>query len=104
MANPAEALIGLAGFSFARADEEEGHIMSDNTDVPAETLSRRQALKTYVPPAITVIGLANATSLRSSGPIFRTRKGNNGFGQEKQGAPKDGPPAGKPKNDKPGPR
>ncbi len=70
----------------------------------AETVSRRQALKTYVPPAITVIGLANATSLRSSGPIFRTRKGNNGFGQEKQGAPKDGPPAGKPKNDKPGPR
>ncbi len=50
--------------------------MSDNTDVPAETLSRRQALKTYVPPAITVIGLANVTALRSSGPISRSRKRN----------------------------
>lgn len=65
-----------------------------------QRVSRRQALQTYVPPAITVIGLANATSLGWSGPT----KGNNGFGQEKQGAPKDGPPAGKLKNDKPGPR
>ena len=78
--------------------------MSDTTDVPAGTLSRRQALTTYVPPTITVIGLANVTALRSSGPISRTEQGNNGFGQEKQGAPQDGAPAGKLKNDKPGPR
>ncbi len=69
-----------------------------------EGVSRRQALKTYVPPAITVIGLANVTSLRSSGPVSRRGTGNNGFGQERQGAPKDGPPAGKPENDKPGSR
>ncbi len=82
--------------------------MSDTTGAPAETVSetvsRREALKTYVPPAVTVIGLAHVTALRSSGPITRTTKGNNGFGQEKQGAPKDGAPAGKLKNDKPGPR
>jgi len=70
----------------------------------AERVSRREALKTYVPPAIAVIGLPTAASLAGSGPVSRTRKGNNGFGQERQGAPKDGPPAGKPKNDKPGPR
>ncbi len=74
--------------------------MPDNTSVPAETVSRRQVLRTYVPPTIAVIGIANVASMGRSGPT----KGNNGFGQEKQGAPKDGPPAGKPKNDKPGPR
>ena len=66
---------------------------------PAERMTRR-ALTAYVPPAVTVIGLANVTALRSSGPI----KGNNGYGQEKRGQPKDGPPAGKPENDKEGPR
>ncbi len=100
MANPTGAEIGLAGFSFARADEGEGQIMADTTDVPAETLSRRRVLRTYVPPAIAVIGVANVATMGRSGPT----KGNNGFGQEKQGAPKDGPPAGKLENDKPGPR
>jgi len=71
-----------------------------DTDAPAETVSRRQALKTYVPPTIAVIGLASVTTMGWSGPTKR----NNGFGQEKPGAPKDGPPAGKLKNDKPDPR
>lgn len=72
---------------------------------PAAGMTRR-ALAAYVPPAVTVIGLANVTALRSSGPVkeTKTKKGNNGYGQEKRGLPKDGPPAGKPENDKPGPR
>ena len=74
-------------------------------DAPTQRMTRR-ALTAYVPPAVTVIGLANVTALRSSGPVkeTKTKKGNNGYGQEKRGLPKDGPPAGKPENDKPGPR
>ncbi len=74
----------------------------ENSDIGslAQRLSRRKALTTYVPPTIAVIGVANVTALRTSGPV----KGNNGYGQEMQGQPKDGPPAGKPSNDKDGPR
>ena len=73
---------------------------NDTAACATERVSLRQALKTYVPPVITAIGLVNVVSIGGSGPT----NGNNGFGQEKHGAPKDGPPAGKLENDKPGSR
>jgi hypothetical protein len=71
---------------------------------PAGDVSRRQTLRAYAPPALVAIDVAAGTSLGISGPASKPTKGNNGSGQEKQGAPKDGAPAGKAKNDKPGPR
>ena len=67
-------------------------------------MSRREVMGklSYVAPAIVVLQVSKpGLGLGRSGA---GRRGNNGFGQEKHGAPKDGPPAGKLKHDKPGPR
>jgi len=68
-------------------------------------MTRRSAVGklAYAAPAVAVlVAAAPERALGRSGP--KEFRGNNGFGQEKQGAPKDGPPAGKDKNDKDGPR
>jgi len=77
------------------------------TDVSVPSPPTRRALLTtvgklaYAAPALVVLAANPATAFGASGP---GAKGNNGFGQEKHGASKDAPPAGKLKNDKPGPR
>ena len=56
--------------------------MSDLETILDERQSRRQALKTYAPPTITVIGLATVGTLATSGP---GGAGGNGRGQRRGG-------------------
>jgi len=51
----------------------------------AARLSRRDALSTYVPPALSVVALAGATNLSTSGVV---RGGNSGGGGGKPGGKK----------------
>ncbi len=84
---------------------ERGDPSETATEALGASMSRREALgkMSYVAPAIVALQVSKpGLGLGRSGA--RGRRGNNGFGQENQGAPKDGPPAGKLKNDKPGPR
>ncbi len=57
----------LAG-PMRRLEEPMPDGLSPGDPAPVARVSRRQALKTYVPPTIAVIGLANVTSLGWSGP------------------------------------
>ncbi len=49
-------------------EEPMPDVFSPGDHAPVARVSRRQALKTYVPPTIAVIGLANVTTMGMSGP------------------------------------